>query len=224
MLKKVISIAALSLLAAGQAHALPSLGSLTGGSSSSSSGATADASGAQDQLSKAYVAAGREVLVAQSYLADAVGLKELSAKAKATADALTDGATKGNLEDSDKLQSEASAAIEAKLKDSNTKIDAAGKQSYAEGMKHLGLGVLRYVGLRPSLIAFKDAAQSQLTSASVMEKLTLTNKLSTGTYIASEAPGHVTRLGSTLQAATAYAKSNEIPVPKDATAALSAKF
>ena len=46
MLKKVISIAALSLLAAGQAHALPSLGSLTGGSSSSSSGATADASGA----------------------------------------------------------------------------------------------------------------------------------------------------------------------------------
>ena len=91
-------------------------------------------------------------------------------------------------------------------------------------MKHLGLGMLRYVGLRSNVMAFKDAAQAQLTSASIMDKMSLGSKLSTGTYIATELPGHVSRLSSTLQAATAYAKSHDIPVPKDATAALSSKF
>ncbi len=228
MSKKTLSALALCLLAASQAHAWPALPNVTAspGSSGSSSNAStgADASAAQDQLARAYVAAGKEVLLAQSNLADAVGKKDLAAKAKATAEALSDGATKGNLQDSDKVQSEASSEIEAALKDANTHIDAAGKASYADGMKHLGIGVLRYADLRSKVAAFKDAAQAQLGSASIADKMALTNKLATGTYIVSEAPGHLSRLGTTLQAAAAYAKSNDIPVPGDATAALSGKF
>lgn len=226
MIKKNLAIIALSSLAAVHAHALPSLGAIANAvtPSSSASGGGADAGAMQDQLSAAYGAAGKEVLLAQVNLAQAVGLKEVAAQAQATADALTSGATKDSLQEADKVQSEASKAIEAALKDGNTRMDAAGKAAYAEGMKHLGLGMLRYVGLRSNVMAFKDAAQAQLTSASIMDKMSLGSKLSTGTYIATELPGHVSRLSSTLQAATAYAKSHDIPVPKDATAALSSKF
>ena len=48
----------------------------------------------------------------------------------------------------------------------------------------------------------------------------LASKLNAGTYIATSTPGHVKNLSDTLSNAVSYAKSNDIPVPADATAAL----
>jgi hypothetical protein len=93
---------------------LPSIGGLTGGASSSASAGNEAAQ--QDQLVRAYVSANKEVLLAQSKMAEAVGLKESAAKLKSTADALGDGATKGNLSDADKIQSDSSKEISERLK------------------------------------------------------------------------------------------------------------
>ena len=99
---------------------MPSIGSITGGAASGGG----DQGAEQDSLVRAYVSANKEVLVAQSKMAEAVGLKESAAKLKSTADALGDGATKGNLSDADKIQSDSSKEISARLNDSNLKMDA----------------------------------------------------------------------------------------------------
>jgi hypothetical protein len=54
----------------------------------------------------------------------------------------------------------------------------------------------------------------------MLEKLSVTKKLSAGTYVASNLPGHISALGSGLTKAIAFAQSHKIPVPDDATKAL----
>ncbi|VVE58581.1 hypothetical protein PAN31117_05074 [Pandoraea anapnoica] len=222
MLKKTLASAAVAMLLVNGAHAFPSFSGKTTGTQNSAP--AADASGAQAALVSSYADAGREVLIAQSYLADAVGLKELSAKAKATAESLGSGATKDSLQDSDKMMSDTSIALQEQFKAGNLQMDASSKKAYSEGMQHLGSGILRYAGLHGKITDFSNEAKAQLESSSVMDKMAVTKKLSTGTYIVSETPKQVSNLGSTLKTAAAFATSQDIPVPKDATAALSAKF
>lgn len=189
---------------------MPSIGGLTGGGSSS---APAGNEGAQqDQLVRAYVAANKEVLVAQSKMAEAVGLKESAAKLKSTADALGDGATKGNLSDADKIQSDSSKEISERLKDGNLKMDAESQSLYASGMASLGTGVIKYIGLRPHITNFAGTLK-----ASPMLAMT---KLSSGAYVVTNFPGNAKNVYDTLSVSTAYAKSHDIPVPTDATKAL----
>ena len=93
----------LPILALAQFPSIPSLKSVPGLGSVPSTGG--DASGQNDALVRGCVAANKDVLIANSQMADALGLKDQAAASKATADALTDGATKGNLEDSNKAVS-----------------------------------------------------------------------------------------------------------------------
>ena len=189
---------------------LPSLPG-TGGSASSS-----DASAQQDQLVNAYVGADKEVLAAQAKMADAVGLKDRAAQLQATSDALGAGATKESLEQSETMQSEASQEIQAKLKDGNTKLDAAGKKKFSEALGSLGRGILKYSSLKGPIANF----QSAVTGSGITGALGAASKLNAGRYIVTSTPGHVKNLSSTLNSAVSYAKSNDIPVPADATAAL----
>jgi hypothetical protein len=186
---------------------MPSLGGTT---------STADATAQQDQLVNAYVGADKEVLLAQAKMADAVGLKDRAAQLQATSDALGTGATKETLEKSETMQSEASQEIQAKLKDGNTKLDAAGKKKFSEGLGSLGRGIVRYATLKGPIASF----QSSITGGGITGALGAASKLNAGRYIATSTPGHVSNLTSTLNNAVAYAKSNDIPVPADATAAL----
>ena len=190
---------------------LPSLGSLTGGGNSSSSGA--DAVAQNDALVRGYVAANKDVLLANSQMADALGLKDAAAASKATADALTDGATKGNLEDSNKAVSASTEAVAAEMA-KGPKLDAASKKKYQDGMALLGRGLLRYIALR-------DPAQNfagNLKSASPMAL----PKLQGGAYVVGQLPTGLANLGSSLKNASTFAKNNDIPVPADATKALAA--
>lgn len=191
---------------------LPSIG---GGSGSSSSGG-GDAVAQQDQLVKAYVAADKEVLVAQAKMADAVGLKERAAKLNAASEALGAGATKDSLEASETMQSEASQEIQAKLKDSNLQMDAAGKKKFADALGSLGRGIVKYSNLKGPIASF----QSALTGGGAAGLMTAATKLAAGKYIVTSTPGHVKNLSDTLSTAVTFAKSNDIPVPADATAAL----
>ncbi|RZI67774.1 hypothetical protein [Variovorax guangxiensis] len=212
MSKKLTVIALACALAAPCAFAqfsMPSIGGLTGGGSSGG-----NESGQQDQLVRAYVSANKEVLVAQSKIAEAVGLKESAAQLKSTADALSDGATKGNLSDADKIQSDSSKEISARLQDGNLKMDAQSQALYQSGMASLGLGVIKYIGLRPNVVAFSNTLK-----ASPMLAMT---KLNAGAYVVTNFPGNAKNVYDTLSYSTAYAKSHDIPVPTDATKALGA--
>ena len=208
--RRFVALAALALaptLALAQ-FKLPSLG---GGSSGG-----ADAEAQQDQLVRAYVSADKEVLVAQAKMADAVGLKERAAQLQATSDALGAGATQDSLEKSETMQSEASQEIQAKLKDGNTKLDAAGKKKFSEGLGSLGRGIARYATLKGPIANFQNAVSGGgLTGA-----LGAATKLNAGRYIVTSTPGHVKNLSDTLSNAVAFAKSNDIPVPADATSVL----
>ncbi len=183
---------------------IPGLSNLTGGGEVSSQ---------NDSLVRGYVAANKDVLLANSQMADALGLKDAAAASKATADALTEGATKGNLEESNKAVSASTDAVAAEMA-KGPKLDEAAKKKYAAGMAQLGQGMLKYVALRGPAQAFSAGVKN----ASPL----MLPKLQTGAYIVTQLPSGLSNLGTSMKNASAFAKNNDIPVPPDATKAMAA--
>ena len=137
-LTKILAAALICLPLAAMAQ-LPSLKNLPGLPAVPSTGGGGDLSGQNDSLVRGYVAANKDVLLANSQMADALGLKDAAAASKATAEALTDGATKGNLEDSNKAVSASTDAVAAEMA-KGPKLDAAAKKKYQAGMAQLEIG------------------------------------------------------------------------------------
>ena len=187
-----------------QMPSIPSFGS--------KSNATPDLGTSQTGLVKSYVAANKDVLTAQSKMLQALGLKDKSAAAQATADSLGDGATKGNLQDADKVQSDDSKALSDALKAPAGNMDAQSKQIYTQGLISLASGIVKYTGMRKDIDAFK----SGLSGASPLQ----TPKLQTGAYIVTSFPGNLQNLTETMKNAVAFAKSHGIDVPPEATAVI----
>ena len=177
------------------------------GSKSNDSGST-DMSGAQTQLVKQYVSAGKSVLDGNSKMAEAVGLKKEAAAAKAASESLSEGSTKSTLSDADKTSSETSTAVSAALKNTAT-LDAPSKAKFADGILSLAQGLAKYAGMTNSISSFT----SGLSSVSPIMLPTLQS----GAYIASSAPSSIKSLSSALSNAVSYANSHDIAVPKDAT-------
>lgn len=166
----------------------------------------------QDALVNAYVSANKEVLMAQYKMANALGAKEAAALAKAEADALSSGATKDSLSKADAVQSDVSKTITERQKVVGNKMDEASKKEYAAGLSSLGKGLLQYAGMTPKFAAFKDSLMT-------VSPTSLT-KLNSGAYIVQSFPGNSKNLYNTLSSSVSFAKSNDIPVPADATKAL----
>ncbi|KWR90886.1 hypothetical protein [Cupriavidus sp. IDO] len=200
---------ALTVLTPVAAHAQFSVSSLMGGKSSSGG---ADLTAQNDELLRGYVAASKDVLTAQSKMADALGMKDEAVKLQASADTVSNGATKDNLADADKLLTDTAKAVAEKLK-ANPALGEKEKATFVAGLASLGSGMVKYVGLKDKLASFKNA----VTTAS---PLALT-KLGTGVYIVKSLPDSVTTMGGALSNAISYAKGRDIPVPADATKALS---
>ena len=186
---------------------IPGLGSRSGGGG--------DLGGQLDQLQRAYVGANKEVLHANAQMADALGLKDEAVKARATSDALGEGATKGNLTDADKVQSDTSLAISARLKES-PELDAKAKVTYATGLSSLAGGVLKYIQMKQNVSGVKSSISSPSLSL-----VTAGPKVGVASYIVSSFPTNLTNLTAALNSAISFAKSREIPIPDDATKALS---
>jgi hypothetical protein len=172
----------------------------------------ADLSAAQTGLVRSYVGANKDVLMSQSMLLEALGLKDKAAAAQATAASLGDGATKGNLQDADKAQSDDSKAIADALKAPAAKMDDQSKKTYTQGLILLASGMVKYTGMRKDIDSFK----SGLSGASIME----TPKLQTGAYVVTSFPGNLQNLTETMKNAVAFAKSNGIEIPAEATAVI----
>ncbi|MFG6449357.1 hypothetical protein ACG0Z6_14095 [Roseateles sp. BYS180W] len=194
-------------------HAQLGLPNLGLNKSSNAPAASGNLEGQQTQIVRSYVGANKEVLVANATMAVALGLKEAAATARATAGALGDGATQGNLADADKVAQDSSNAVAEEMAKS-PKLDKAAKAKFSEGLKQLGKGVIKYVAMRTPVQNFSNG----LASASPIEL----PKLQSGSYVVKTFPSGAKNLGSALKSAVDFAKSNDIPVPPDATQAMAA--
>jgi len=188
---------ALALAVTGPAHA--QLGGLLGGGGGGAS---------PESIVTTYVAGAKLVLNAQERLLSAIGRKEEAARAALNAQNLTTGATKQDLEDAAKTQTENSKILEEGLKAKETALDAESKVVYAQGLASLGGGVGKYVGLVPQLKNFKPGITS------------IGNAALGAVYVAQTLPSNVTSLQSTLSAAIDFGKNQGVEIPADATAAL----
>jgi hypothetical protein len=178
----------------------------------SKSNAGPDLGASQTALVKSYVGANKDVLMSQSKLLEALGLKDKAAAAQATADSLGDGATKGNLQEANKAQSEGSKACAEAIKAPAGKMDAQSKKTYTQGLVLLASGMVKYTGMQKDVDAFKGG----LSGASILD----TPKLQTGAYVVTSFPGNLHNLSETMKNAVAFAKSNGIEVPPEATAVI----
>jgi hypothetical protein len=173
-----------------------------------------DLIGQQSQIVHGYVAANKDVLIANAQMADALGLKDLAATLKAQADALVDGSTKGDFDKAQKAVSDAAKQEQEAEAKAGANLDAASKQKFSEGLGSLGLGVLHYAALSKPIQSFA----SGLKGASMLDL----PKLQTGSFIVTNFPTGLKNLTDSLQSAISFAKSHDIPVPADATQAMPA--
>lgn len=201
----LISTVTVTPLAA-QAFGMSDMTSMIG--KSDSAGST-DLSGTQTQLVKQYVSAGRSVLDGNAQMADAVGLADEAAAARAAAASLTDGATQGALSDANKSSSEVSDKVAELFKNSDKQLDGPAKAKFAGGILSLAQGLGKYIGMRGTF----DSFQKGLSSASPM----MLPQLQSGAYIVTSFPSSVKNLSSALSNAVSYARSHDIKVPSDAT-------
>lgn len=210
MKKLFASVAIASSIAAGipsVAYAQFSMPSIPG-MGKSSGGETADLGAQQDKLVSGFVAANKDVLNANSVMEQALGLKTGATASKATADALTEGATKDSLEAANKQVSASTEAVAAELA-KGPKLDAQAKATFGLGLVTLASGVGKYIGLGKNV---KDMASS-LSSVSPMQL----PKLQSAVLVVSKFPDALSSVSTALKNAIAFAKDNNIPVPADAT-------
>jgi hypothetical protein len=160
------------------------------------------------QIVVLYTGATRSVNSANVKMLRAVGLKDAADRAQLQAKNLTSGATKDSLEKAAKVQTENSKALEAKLQGGKFQMDARSKQQFSEGMADLGKGIIKYVALSKSVRNYTPSP-ADLTAAPV------------ALYVVSSLPGSMLALGGSLKNAIAFARENNIPVPKESVQATS---
>src|SRR5690606_20664314 len=113
------------------------IGNLLGGTKLlGSGGGGADLTAQQTTMVRNYVAAGQDVMVANTHLADALGVKAAMVNASATADSLS----ASEIEEQDKAISANAAAISDALKGNAKLKDSEAKTIYAKGLLVLALG------------------------------------------------------------------------------------
>lgn len=214
-MKKLIATAMLAAAATVPtlAQAQFSMPSLPGMGKSGGSAPAADLSGQGDALVRNFVSANKEVLNANAKMAAALSLKDHASAAEGQANSLGEGATTGNLGDSNKVVADTSGAI-AESMAKKPVLDAAAKATFATGLAHLVNGSVKYAGLGKDVTSMGNS----LKSANPMQL----TKLSSAAWVVSKFPTSASELYKTLQAAIKFAKDNGIEVPANAADATSA--
>lgn len=213
-LQTAIASTLLALGASTAAHAqftLPSIPGVKGLGASSASAPAADLTGQQDVLVRGYVAANKDVLDANSLMANALGLKAAAATASATSASLTEGATKDSLEESNKAVAASTSAVAAEMAKKPV-LDANSKALYGKGLVLLATGVNKFAGVGKNV----STLGSSLKSVSPLQL----PKLQSAVYIVSNFPDSMSNVSGALKNAIAFSQSQDIPVPADANDAL----
>ena len=191
-----VGLISLTLTFASTTHA--QLGGLLGGGGSSSGGPS------PESVIKNYVEGAKAVLQAQGKLLLAMGKKQEAAATDLQAQNLTEGATKQNLEDSVKTQTENSKLIEENLKAKGAVLDAAAKVIYAQGLGYFGTGITKYIALTRDLKSFKPSVTALGSAAQ------------SAVYVAQTLPGNMSNFSSTLKNAIDFGKAQGVEIPSSA--------
>ena len=180
-----------------------------------------DAVAMQEGLVKQYAESAGYINAAQAELAAAFGFKDRAAELQAAATALQGGATldKDAIKKNRELTDKASAEIDAKIAE-GADLNDEGRKHYIASLTPFTKGVSSAAKLPAEANTFSDAAQAQIKSASLTEKMSVTSKLSAGTYLAKEIPGFSKNTLDSLKKIVTYAQDKGIPVPKEATTLL----
>lgn len=220
MLKKLLFVAATAVVVVfnGTASAWPDV-KMPG--QSAQPAASGNAMAMQEGIVQRYVQASTSVDTALLELAAAYGLKDQAAATRLEATAFKSGA----VIDKDALarHSEASAALQVEIDKrvaAGTQLDEEGKKHFANSLLPYALGLAMTTQMPKDLQAFSEAAKVQISSASMLDKMSVTSKLAAGTFLVTEVPSYTTRLASGFKQIVTFAQNNAIPVPKDATDAL----
>lgn len=201
-MKKLVVVTAAALLSTACAQ----LGGVTGGAASALTGGSGGGSSVSvQQITQSYVAGSKQIISAQMNLEKAVGINKDADAENAALRSLSSGATSSQqVEDTSKIVTASNAALREKFSQKGLVLDAKAKKQFALGMKDFALGVIAYVKLGVSVKGFKPSA-SDLGSAG------------TAIAIAKNVPTDIGNLKDTFGAMYDYAKSNNIPLPKEAT-------
>jgi hypothetical protein len=214
-MKKLVASALIAFAAAapGLVQAQFSMPSIPGMGKSGASAPAADLSGQQDALVRNFVAANKDVLTANSRMADALGLKSAAAASQSQADQMGSGATEGSIKDANKVVADTDGAIAAELAKKPV-LDAAAKAKFGEGLVHLVSGTTKYAGMGKDVTSMVDG----IKNASPLQMA----KLSSAAYVVSKFPASASDLAKTLKAAMDFAKEQGISQPANAQDALAA--
>lgn len=209
-MKKIVSVAFLSISMALPVVSYAQLGNLGGllGGNKAPANAGADLGSQNDQLTRNYVAAGKDVMTANGHFGEALGIKAQALNASATSDSLS----ASDIENQDKAISANATAVSEAMKSGATLKDSESKVKYSQGLISLVLGLKKYIGMRNDVQSFS----SGLSSASPLQL----PKLQTGAYIVKSLPTSVSNLSGVLKSAIDFAKRNGVEVPADATSVL----
>lgn len=160
------------------------------------------------QIVNNYVDGAKYVNSADVKMLRAVGLKDEADRLELQSKNLTAGATKDSLEEANKAQTQSSKALEERLNGEKFTMDEASKAQFSDGMADLGKGLIKYITLTKNAQGFKPGP-SDLGAAN------------SATYVVSSMPDSIKALASSLKSATDFAKTNNIPVPKESVEATS---
>ena len=196
---------------------LQQLGGLAASANAPASGQAAANAGTPaatgSPLLATYVAANKDILYANAYFAESMGLKEQAAIAKATADALTEGSTKDVLEESNKVITSSSAALDEAIQ-KTPRLNQRSQTLYGQGLARFGLGMIKYASLKGQTVSMASGGVSSILSNLAGAQTTM--------YIVSSLPQSTINLATTFKNMTTFARDNNIKVPDDATKALAA--
>lgn len=199
----VIAVVALTVSTVSHAQ----FGGLLGGAKAPGNSG-ADLGAQQDSLVRNYIAAGKDVQVANGHLTEALGIKANAVNAAATSDSLS----AKDLEAQDKAISADAAAVAEALKGGAALKGAEAKLTFTKGLVSLATGVKKYIDMKKDVQGFS----SGLSSASP----TQLPKLQAGAYVAKSLPSSLTNLTTVLKSAVEFGKNNGVEIPKDATSLL----
>lgn len=187
----------------------------------SQTAATPDVNSAQSDMLNKFVLSALSISQAQLHLANAFNLNELAAKIEVEMKALESGAVAR--QDSVKSLKQTNEHLEKHIEEAEQqgiKLDEESKAHYIKAILPYVLGLVGTNEVAKSAPGFLQSAQSAISSASLTQKLSVTNNLSEGVWLAKELPGFTKDLFDTTKLMLTFAKSNGIEVPEDATKAL----
>jgi hypothetical protein len=221
---RTLSVAVVTLLAAGTAQAQFKLPSALGGTAAPSTDAstTPDAAVSQDALVRTFVASQTEVLAAQQELALAYDLKDQAALIASEQQALASGGVTeaSQIQTSLQVSSNANDAIAAKQAQQTTLSDE-GKQHYAASLPHFVKGVAGTRQLVTQATQFGASAKSSMASGGLTGLASGMTKLKAGAYVVKSTPAYSKQVFDAFRKTLSIGQSSGVKVPTDATKALS---